>query len=61
MGARKERFCCRNVPTALAVAPKEMKTTEKPTTKATEEAKSPVRGCWPWRSCSTPMPESMEM
>jgi len=44
MGASNERFWRRNVPTALAEAPKEMKTTEKPITKASEEAKSPARG-----------------
>src|SRR6266436_2669565 len=43
MGASRERFWRRKVPTALAEAPKEIKTTEKPTTKESEEAKRPAR------------------
>ena len=60
-GASRLRFCLRKAPTALAEAPKAMNTTEKPATKATAEENSPERGTSPWRSCSIPMPESMEM
>ena len=52
--------CSRNWPTALAEAPKLMKTTENPETNASEEANRLLRAGWPVRSCSTPMPESME-
>src|SRR5713226_8413303 len=61
MGARRPRFWRRKCPTALAEAPKEMNTTEKPATKAREEANRPELGTSPLRSCSMPMPESMEM
>jgi hypothetical protein len=61
MGVRSPRFWRRKVPTALAEAPKEIKTREKPATKASEEAKRLPRGGWPWRNCSMPIPESMEM
>ena len=61
IGASIPRFFRRNVPTALAEAPNEMKTTENPTTKESAEVNRPPRGCWPWRNCSMPMPESMEM
>src|SRR5579859_1091561 len=44
-GASNARFCRRNVPTALADAPNEMNTTEKPTTNESAEPKSPPRGC----------------
>jgi len=38
-----------------------MNTTENPATKAIAEEKSPERGTSPWRNCSMPMPESIEM
>ena len=47
-------------PTALAEAPKVMKTMEKPSTNANAELSRPPRGAWPSFSCSTPIPESME-
>jgi hypothetical protein len=61
IGESCARFFKRKVPTALADAPNEMNTTENPMTKETAEAKRPPRGCWPWRNCSMPMPESIEM
>jgi len=60
-GARRVRFWRRKDPTALAEAPKEIKTTEKPATKASAEANKPELGTSPLRSCSMPMPDSMEM
>jgi len=59
-GARSERFWRKKEPTALAEAPKEIKTTEKPATKARAEENRPEVGTSPLRSCSMPMPESME-
>src|ERR1700731_1980789 len=61
IGARKPRFWRRNDPTALADAPKEIKTAENPATKASEEPKSPERGNSPLRNCSMPIPDSMDM
>ncbi len=60
-GARSERFWRRKEPTALADAPKAIKTTENPATKARDEAKRPELGVSPLRSSSMPMPESIEM
>ncbi len=60
-GASRLRLCTRKRPTALADAPKVTKTTENPATKATEDPRRLPRGCSPCRSCSTPIPESMEM
>src|SRR6266699_4864351 len=60
-GASKLRLRTRNWPTALADAPKVMNTTEKPITKANEDVSRLPRGLSPCRSCSTPMPESMEI
>ena len=44
IGVSKFRFCCRKPPTALADAPKPIKTTEKPTTKESAEEKRPAFG-----------------
>ncbi len=60
-GASRFLFCSRNWPTALAEAPKAMNTTEKPMTNANAEVSRLPRGRSPWRNCSTPMPESIEM
>src|ERR1041384_5286947 len=38
-----------------------MKTTESPTTNESAEENSPPLGCWPCRSCSIPIPLSIEM
>jgi hypothetical protein len=59
-GARSARFSRRNCPTALADAPNEINTKEKPAMKAKDVANSPARGGSSWRNCSMPMPESME-
>src|SRR5713226_5824395 len=61
MGARRPRFWRKKEPTALAEAPKDMNTTEKPATKARAEENRPEVGTSPLRSCSMPMPESMEI
>jgi hypothetical protein len=61
MGARTPRFCRRNDPTALADAPKEIKTAENPATNASEDPKSPERGNSPLRNCSMPIPDNIEM
>ena len=61
MGVSALRCCLRKTPTALADAPKEMKTTEKPAMKESEEPNKLELGTSPLRSCSTPTPESMEM
>src|ERR1700681_894397 len=61
IGAKTPRFCRRNDPTALADAPKEIKTAENPATKASEDPKSPERGNSPLRNCSMPIPDNMEM
>ena len=61
IGAKRLRLRTKNDPTALADAPKVMKTIEKPITKASAERSNPPRGACPSFSCSTPMPESIEM
>src|SRR4029077_10735154 len=38
-----------------------MKTTESPTTNESAERNRPPFGCWPCRSCSTPIPLSIEI
>jgi hypothetical protein len=59
-GARSARFSRRNCPTALADAPNQINTKEKPATKAKDVANNQTRGRCPWRNCSMPMPESIE-
>src|SRR5467141_3663465 len=60
IGARRARFWRKKEPTALAEAPKETKTTEKPATKARADENRPEALASPLRSCSMPMPESIE-
>src|ERR1700741_1957171 len=60
-GASRLRLRTRKVPTALADAPNEIKTIEKPKTNARADTSSPPRGAFPSLSCSTPMPDSIEL
>ena len=61
MGVSVLRFCLRKTPTTLADAPKEIKTKENPAIKVSEEPNKLELGTSPLRSCSMPMPESMEI